>query len=354
MSFPEKRVLVVKLTSMGDLVQALPALSDAARAVPGIVFDWVVDEAFAEVPQWHPAVRRVIRTAHRRWRQAELFGAGEVRAFLRELRSERYDAVIDTQTNLKSALVTAMARGPKHGPDSASVREKPAHWAYRHHYTIPRDQLAIDRWRQLYARILDYPLPVTPPDFGLGDREWPQPAELPGGPFLVFVTNASWDNKYWTVSHWRELADCAAAKGLEVLLTWGSEVERQRTAALAEGVANARLLPRMSLTDLAGILVKSAGAICMDTGLAHVSAALDVPTVTLYGPTSPALIGATGARSRHIVASGFSCIPCYRRDCRVPGYQGPEAQCLKAIQPQQVWETFLALVAEDGVVRHMR
>lgn len=350
MSSPDKHVLVVKLTSMGDLVQALPALTDAALAVPGIAFDWVVDEAFAEVPQWHPAVRRVIRTAHRRWRKTRFFGASELRAFLSDLRSERYDAVIDTQTNLKSALVTLGARGPRHGPDRASVREKPAHWAYSHHYAIPRDQLAIDRWRQLYARVLDYPLPTTAPDFGLGACSWPESAELPARPFLVFVTNASWDNKYWTVAHWRTLVARAAAEGFEVLLTWGSEQERQRTEALATGLDNARLLPRLGLTELAGILTKSAGAICMDTGLAHVAAALDVPTVTLYGPTSPALIGATGGRSRHVVAGGFPCIPCYRRDCRIPGYHGPEAQCLKAIAPQRVWDEFLLLTRDDGGV----
>ncbi len=345
MPSPVKSVLVVKLTSMGDLVQALPALSDAARAVPGITFDWVVDEAFAEVPQWHPAVRRVIRTAHRRWRQSGFLGGGELKGFLRQLRGQRYDAVIDTQTNLKSALVTLLARGPKHGPDRATVREKPAHWAYHHRHAIPVRQLAIERWRQLYARVLGYPLPGTPPDFGLAHGRWPEPPGLPERPFLVFVTNASWDNKYWTVDHWRWMVHRAGAEGCQVLLTWGSQVERERTEALAAGLENARVLPRMGLTELAGVLVKSRGAICMDTGLAHVAAALGVPTVTLYGPTDPTLIGATGSHSRHVVASGFPCIPCYRRDCRVPGYRGPEAQCLKGITPQRVWEEFRTLTA---------
>jgi len=157
-------VLIVKLTSMGDLVQALPALTDAHQAIPGIHFDWVVDEAFAEVPGWHPAVRNVIRTAHRRWRKTPgILGGGELPRFLKTLRATRYDAVIDAQTNLKSALVTALARGPKHGPDRSSVREKPAHWAYHHHYQLEQNQLAIDRWRQLFARVLGYPLPATAP-----------------------------------------------------------------------------------------------------------------------------------------------------------------------------------------------
>ncbi|KJS05375.1 MAG: hypothetical protein VR73_12255 [Gammaproteobacteria bacterium BRH_c0] len=339
-------VLIVKLTSMGDLVQALPALTDAHQAIPGIHFDWVVDEAFAEVPGWHPAVRNVIRTAHRRWRKTPgILGGGELPRFLKTLRATRYDAVIDAQTNLKSALVTALARGPKHGPDRSSVREKPAHWAYHHHYQLEQNQLAIDRWRQLFARVLGYPLPATAPDFGLQGRDWPVPAGLPASPYLVLVTNASWENKYWTEERWRQLIARAGTQGYQVLLTWGSEQERQKTASLAEGLDNARVLPAMGLSEIAGMLMGSSGAICMDTGLAHVAAALDVPTVTLYGPTDPRLIGATGGRSRHVVAEGFPCIPCYRRECSIPGYRGPQAQCLAAIGVDRVWDVFTQLVA---------
>ena len=340
-------VLIVKLTSMGDLVQALPAVTDAARARPDIAFDWVVDEAFAEVPAWHPAIRRVITTAHRRWRRDffRILKAGELTAFWRRLRQQRYDAVIDAQTNLKSAAVTALTRGPKHGPDRATVREYPAHWAYRHHYRIALGQLAIERWRQLFSMVLDYPLPESAPDFGIAATSWPQPTDVPAGKYLVAVTNASWENKYWLDRHWRRLIALAGEQGYRVLLTCGSEKEYRRSAAIAEGLDNARVLTKKSLTEMAGILTHSAGAICMDTGLAHVAAALDVPTVTLYGPTDPALIGATGNRSRHLVATGYDCIPCYRRDCVVPGYRGKVSQCLARIEPEQVWDTFSRLTA---------
>lgn len=339
-------VLIVKLTSMGDLVQALPALTDAHKAIPGIRFDWVVDEAFAEVPGWHPAVNRVICTAHRRWRKSPgVLGGGELPRFVKSLRSMRYDAVIDAQTNLKSALVTLLARGSKHGPDRHSVREKPAHWAYHHHYRLDLGQLAIERWRHLFAKVLGYQQPDTAADFGLQGRQWTVPEGLPKQRYLVLVTNASWDNKYWTAERWRALIDKAGTQGYQVLLTWGSEVERQRTVALAEGLDNARVLPAMNLSEIAAMMLASSGAICMDTGLAHVAAALDVPTVTLYGPTDPVLIGATGGRSCHVVAQGYPCIPCYRRECSVPGYRGPQSQCLKAIGVDQVWGCFEKLVS---------
>lgn len=339
------KLLVVKLTSMGDLVQALPALTDARRERPELHIDWVVDETFAEVAGWHPAVEQVITTAHRRWRRHlwRSLRSGDLPLFWRRLRATRYDAVIDAQTNLKSAVVTALTRGPKHGPDRETVRERPAHLAYRHRYSIPRDQLAIERWRQLFAAVLDYPTPDSAPDFGLAGRDWPEPTDVPPGPYLVAVPNASWDNKYWLDDYWRRLIRRAGAEGYQVCLPWGSAPEYERSRAIAANLANAHVLPRKSLTELAAILRGGAGAICMDTGLAHVAAALDVPTVTLYGPTDPRLIGATGRHSTHLVASGYGCIPCYERQCSVGGYRGPESQCLKRIEPDTVWRAFLEI-----------
>ncbi len=344
------KVLIVKLTSMGDLVQALPAVTDAARALPEIRFDWVVDEVFAEIPAWHPAVHRVIKTAHRRWRAGfrDSIRGGELKSFFASLRAEHYDIVIDAQTNLKSALVTACTRGPKHGPDRRSVREFPANWAYNHHYPLPVEQLAVDRWRQLFATVLGYQQPDTAPDFGIEDHDWPVLDWLPQQPYLVFVANASWPTKYWTDGNWRQLIARAGAEGYRVLLPWGSELERQKTEPLAEGFKHAQVLPRLRLGEVASLLLGSAGAVSMDTGLAHIAAALDVATVTLYGPTDAGLIGATGGHSVHVVATGFDCIPCYKRQCQTGDYRGPEAQCLKGIDPDQVWTTLGRIIADKN------
>lgn len=343
------RVLIVKLTSMGDLVQALPALSDARAAIADIQFDWVVDEAFAEIPRWHPTVNQTLETAHRRWRrQGKLpWQNSELLQFRARLRSSRYDIVIDAQNNFKSALVTALSRGEKHGPDSHSVREWGAHLAYRKRYQIPRNQLAIDRWRQLFARVLGYDLPTREPDFGLAGKAWPEPAcTLPAAPYLVFVQNASWPNKRWHDQHWRTLLEQAGREGYRVLLPWGSEAERQQAQSLVQDFDHARVLPRLSLSQLAAVFSRSAGAVCVDTGLAHLSAALAVPTVTLYGATDPALIGATGSRASHLVVNGYDCAPCYKRLCKVDGYRGPDARCMKTLPVDQVWRELRALM--DG------
>ncbi len=346
------RVLIVKLTSMGDLVQALPALTDARQAMPGIEFDWAVDEAFAEIPGWHPAVSKTLRTAHRRWRGQwpALWRNGELKQFIHELRGTRYDAVIDAQTNLKSAVVTRLSKGFKHGPDSASVREWGAHFAYNRTYAIAKNQLAIDRWRQLFAQVLGYALPDKAPHFGLDTDGWATPElTLPATPYVVFVQNASWPNKRWRDDYWRQLIERAGQQNYAVLLPWGSASEQAQAQSLASGYQHAQVLPRLSLTELAGVLLSSAGAVCVDTGLAHVSAALDVPTVTLYGATDPALIGSTGGRSAHLVATNYPCIPCYKRHCEVAGYRGDDAQCMTTLEVDQVWRKLQSLMGNQIV-----
>lgn len=338
------RVLIVKLSSMGDLVQALPAVTDAAAALHGVRFDWVVDEAFAEVPAWHPAVDNVIVSAHRRWRKQfwRSLRGGELSAFYRRLRANSYQTVLDAQTSLKSALITRLARGERVGADKDSVREYGAHWAYQKRVAVSQQQLAVNRWRQLFSRALGYPLPDTPPDFGLSGKHWPASEHRPAAPYMVMVTNASWPTKCLPSTTWRQLLSLAESAGLEVLLPWGSEAERQQACAIATGFAGARVLPRLGLSEWAGLLAGSAGAICNDTGLAHIAAALGVPTVTAYGPTDPALIGATGERSSHQAASGFDCTPCYQRECRHGDYRGGEARCLAALTATQLWQAFAA------------
>lgn len=340
-------VLLVKLTSMGDLIQLLPALSDAHAQRPELRFDWVADAAFAEIPAWHPAVDRVIPSAHRHWRRhpAEFLCGGNARAWLRRLRERRYDRVIDAQGSWKSAVIAHLARGPSAGLDANSVREPGAQWLYRSRHFVSREQLAITRWRQLLAAVLDYPVPTTAPDFGLAGRDWPEPPIAVAAPILTFVTNATWPTKHWPDAHWRTLIESAVNAGYQVVLPWGSAPEQERAEGLARRQSGVRVPPRASLGEIAGLLSRSAAVVSVDTGLAHLGAALDRPTLTLYGPTDPRLIAATGPRAAQLSATGYPCIPCRRRECRVAGYRGPAARCMQNLTPALVWAGLRDLLA---------
>lgn len=335
------RILFVKLTSMGDLIHALPAITDATKAIPTLSFDWVIDKNFSEVAQWHPAIKTIITTAHRRWRKNlwQALSQGEIQHFLKSLRQERYDIVIDGQTNTKSAFVTMLARGTRHGLDKNSARERIAHLAYQKHYAIDKNLHAITRLRMLFAQVFNYPYRDTQPDYGIANHAFPSlPFALPK-PYVYFVHNASWSTKLWPEMHWHQLIDLAAKDGLNVVLPWGNAEEKTRAEIISRGHGNATVLPFCTLSQHAQILKESQGAICSDTGLSHLAAALNVPAITLYGPTSVKLIGTTGLNQQHMLPD-FPCIECYKVNCNYGGQLYDKPQCLMAIKPEDIWTKF--------------
>ncbi len=181
------RVLLVKTSSMGDVIHTLPAITDARQAIPGIQFDWIVEEGFAEIPAWHPGVAEVIPVAIRRWRKHPLKAAlsGEWKRFKERVAATRYDAIIDAQGLLKSAWLTRYAEGPIIGLDRDSAREPIASRFYDVHCNVPWDQHAVERVRLLFARALGYPVPAGIGCYGL-DRQ--KLAGRPSGRSFSFCT----------------------------------------------------------------------------------------------------------------------------------------------------------------------
>lgn len=348
------RVLVIKTSSMGDVIHTLPALTDASRALPGIRFDWVVEENFAEIPAWHPAVAQVIPVAVRRWRKQPvrmLFG-GEWRAFTRRLRQTRYDAVIDAQGLLKSALLTRYARAPVHGLDRHSAREPLASLFYQHRHAVPWGRHAVERVRDLFAQSLGYNLSSEASDYGL-DRGRLAPTSGATPPYLVFLHGTTWPTKHWPERYWRELTELAVASGWEVRLPWGNDAEKARARRLADGLDRVRVLPRMNLAGIAAELAGARACVAVDTGLGHLAAAFAVPTLSLFGPTNPAYTGAWGSHQVHLV-SNFPCAPCMKKQCRLqtprsdnsdpdPAEEFPP--CFTLVPPNQVWSALGRLLS---------
>ncbi|PCH63966.1 MAG: lipopolysaccharide heptosyltransferase I [Gammaproteobacteria bacterium] len=334
------KVLIIKLTSMGDLMHALPALTDAAKVYPDIEFDWVVDQAFSDVPLWHPNVRRVIKTAHRQWRKQPItaWQDGRLPTFYQELNAHDYDVIIDLQSNLKSAIVSWLRKGEVHGLDKKHCREKPAHWAYKHHYQVELKQHSIEKLRELMAKALDYDKPNTVADYGVELTQYSLPDlefELPER-YLMFVHNASWLTKLWPLLSWQALVEKAVEQGYSVLLPCGNDEEYQRAQQIAQVSEHAYALPRLSLNDMAALTQKAHGAVCSDTGLAHLAAVANLPTVTIYGATDTQLIGTYGQQQHHII-SDLDCSPCYKRLCPLDNAEQGQPVCMANIDADSVW-----------------
>jgi len=319
------RVLLVKLSSLGDVVHAYPAVTDAARALPGIEIDWLVDEAFAPLARLHPAIRRVIALPIRRMKKRPAATFAELRSRIGELRSERYDAVIDAQGLVKSALAGRLARtGSRHGFARGSAREGLATLLYDRGHSIPETEHMATRIRRLFAASLGYPMPETPADAGL------RPVFANGGiraKRIVLIHGTSWKTKTWTLEGWRGVAAGLAARGFETVLFAHGAAETERVARIAEGVPGIRIMPPSSLEGLVAELEQADGAVTVDTGLGHLAAAYGLPTVGLYGPTNPGLTGLVGPRVVELTARR-SCAPCEKTVCAIRPDFGEGPPCL--------------------------
>lgn len=306
------KILIVKLSSLGDVVHTLPAVQDIRRALPQARIDWMVERGFAPLAQRCDGVHRVIACELRRWRKAPFSAAtrAQWRAFRAELAQEAYDAVIDAQGLTKSALVARLARLAPGGKRYAlanrtdgSSYEAPTRWVADVALRIAPHVHAVQRSRELCARALGYAVPAA---LRFGLLATPQAAG-PGPGCVAFVHGSSRADKCWPRDHWFEIGRRLIAAGHTIGLPHGSQAELDEAQAMAQALGPAaEVWPRLDLAALTDRLAGCAGVIGVDSGLSHIAVALDLPHVQIYnfdtawrtGPQADA--GLAGARQRSV------------------------------------------------------
>jgi len=286
-------ILFIKTSSLGDVIHHLPALTEARRQRPDASMSWVVEEAFAPLVRLHPAVDRVIPVAARRWRGAAMASStwADVAKFVRVLRERKYDEIIDTQgLFFKSALITRLARGRRHGYDADSIRERAASRLYDVRHQVARDLHAIARNRRLTGLALGY-APDGAPDFGLERREFTDRAERP---YAILFHSTARPEKEWPEASWIALGRELTAGGKLLLLPWGTEAERVRSERLAAALVDAKVPERQPLDRMLRLVAGASFVVGVDTGLVHLAAALGVPLVAIFAGSEPGLTGPMG------------------------------------------------------------
>ena len=286
------RILLVKTSSLGDVIHNLPVVSDIVQHFPEAQIDWLVEESFAALPKLHPRVRNVIPVAVRRWKRT-LFNRAtwhEIGVLRRTLAARPYDHIIDTQGLLKSALLGANAQGPHCGYDRHSAREPLATLFYQHTYPVARLQHAVERNRQLAAQALGYILQGKA-DFGINAPETASPDWLPASRYVVLLHATSRDDKLWEEANWIALGQQLHEQGISCVLPWGNTREQERSRRLATRIPGAVATPKLNLDQVAALLAGAHAIVGVDTGIAHLAAALHRPTIGLYTATDPVLTG---------------------------------------------------------------
>ncbi|TAL97875.1 MAG: lipopolysaccharide heptosyltransferase I [Paraburkholderia sp.] len=288
------KILIVRVSSLGDVVHNMPVIADILRRYPEAQIDWLVEESFIELVQLVHGVRRAIPFSLRRWRK-RLFSLDnwrEIGAFRRALAAEKYDLVIDCQGLIKTAWVASWARGPLTGlanrTDGAGF-EWPVRFFYDRRVPIAPRTHVVERTRQLVAAALGEPAPQPTDhiDFGLDARQAALAISALGlnlpVPYVVFVHATSRADKQWPDAAWIELGQALVRRGVSLVLPWGSDAERETSERLAREFGAAAIVPpKLSLPAVVGLIDGAAATVGVDTGLVHIAAALKRPTVELY------------------------------------------------------------------------
>ncbi|WP_308389385.1 lipopolysaccharide heptosyltransferase I [Acidithiobacillus sp. AMEEHan] len=345
------KVLLVRLSSLGDVLHTLPALTDLQAARGDVLLDWLIEPAFAPVASWHPVVRRSWEFSLRqrpRGGKELLRAVGRLR---RELRAEAYDLALDSQGLYKSAFLAHLAGARVAGLSTRSAREPLASYLYGQRHVVPWGPTAIQRNRELFAQVFAYPRPAGAADYGLASQieRWRGPAAAgietlrQSTPFVLgfHATSRAWQNKEWPANHWVRLAQRLGEIGYRLLLPAVDERERLRVESITMAAPNVQALPTLNLEDLGRIMVAARAFVGMDTGLSYLAAALGLPGVTLYGPTAPE----QASRQITVLQSAESCAPCGSTRCRRIATPEEPIPCQESLLPERVWAALAPLLA---------
>jgi heptosyltransferase-1 len=283
------KILLVRVSSLGDVLHNLPMVADILHHHPGAVIDWVVEEGYVSLVRLNPHVRNIIPFALRRWRKSLATPAtrAEMAAFWHALRAERYDYVFDTQGLLKTGLIMGAARlapgGRKVGlanGSEGSGYEGISRIFHTDSVTLDPRTHAVARGRRVAAAALGYRIDA-PPDFGLPAPDLAnRPHWMPATPYAVFFHGTARAAKRWPAANW--IATGQALAPMPVLLAWGSPDEKREAELIAAGLPNAQVLPKLSMDEAVTLARNAALAIGVDTGLTHIAAAFARPTVEIY------------------------------------------------------------------------
>ncbi len=298
------KLLIVKTSSLGDVIHNLPIIHDLLQHYPEAEIDWVVEDSFADIPKSHPAVQRVIPVAIRRWRKTLFSKAtwSEINAAKQSIQQKQYDIILDTQGLLKSSLLAHLGHGSKHGYNKLSAREPLASFLYNTTHQVSKSQHAVARNRTLTALALGYPIPLDRPNYG-----------IKGGtatnltfnkPYIIGLHGTSRDSKLWPTDCWIALGQALANQGFNLALPWATNAELERAKLIAGALKNTSVLPKLTIAQLISVISNASTAIGVDTGLSHLAVALNIPTIAIYTDTNPSLTGVYAGASTPAINLG--------------------------------------------------
>ena len=241
------------------------------------------------------------------------------------------------------------------GFDKDSIREKIATRFYDDCYAVSWQQHAVERTRELFAKALGYSIENRSADYGINLQQFGKTNSKATGKSLLFLHGTTWETKLWPEAYWIQLSRKARADEIAVNLLWGNDLEKQRATRIAASVPGVKVLDKLTLTEIAAHMMQTQAVVAVDTGLAHLAAALDRPMVAMYGPSDAQRTGTYGRHQLHLSAT-LPCSPCLNKICYYRGEDLNESEkarifsvqppCFSTLNPDLVWARLNDLISE--------
>ncbi|MGE3182162.1 MAG: lipopolysaccharide heptosyltransferase I [Phycisphaerae bacterium] len=315
------RILLIKPSSLGDIVHGLPVLAALRRTYPNAHISWLVNRNFADFLEGHPLVNELIVFDRKRYGKIWYHptALASFVAFLHKLRTRKFDLVIDLQGLFRSGFLTGMTFA-KRRVGFADAREA-SRWFYSERTAIDANGHAVERNVAL-ARSLGmmvdpivFPLAISGADRAAAERKLLEHG-VASGDFVAVVPGARWPSKQWPIAKLTEVSQWLRAQGMPIVLL-GAPDERAAAEEIctAVGAGAHNLAGATSLRELSAILERASSVVCMDSGPMHIAAALQLPTISIFGPTNPARTGPYSDAATVVRRDALPCMPCYRRIC---------------------------------------
>ncbi len=341
------RILIVKLSAIGDVVHTLPALTTLRRHFPEARISWLVEAAGGELIQGHRALSHRILLPRHEWRRLSRGGrwwasVAQFVGFLREFRQERYDLAIDFQGLAKSAVWMAFARARRKAGFGSGMQSREGAWLALNERVPPvsPDIHALERGLLLLESVGFSRLPLRY-DLEPGPQAAAEVVPLlhavgvgDGVPFVVVNPITRWPTKDWEPSRFASVVDALEGAGLPAVFT-GAPGDCEAIDAIAAHMTSKprRLEGRTRLAGLAELCRRARVVLSTDTGPMHIAAAVGTPVVALFGPTAPCRTGPYG-EGHVVIRAGLDCSPCFKRRCETKRHE-PRA-CMLRIEPSAV------------------
>ncbi len=334
-----KKILVVRLSSLGDIVHTIPAVSLLKERFPRASIHWVVKRQYKDLLEDIPFLDMVIPVDTDSWKGSPFSRdtLSQVKALARDLQGEGYHLAVDFQGSTKSGFITLLSRAPLRLGFSPTHCREPLNALFTNRWVFPgrgryhKVEMYGDLLRALGIERNGLPRVCIPPPLdGRGVEDFLKKEVGIRGPRVVINPGARWETKRWPVEYWARLADLLQARGAKVIIVWGPG-EQELASQVADSMAFFPIMaPLTDLKQLLYLLSRVDLVIAGDTGPLHLAAALGTPVIGLFGPTDPILNGPYGQLDR-VMETLLSCKGCWKRVC-------PDGSCMSSISPEKVYK----------------